>query len=111
MNSSLIKKLKNISEKEKQFLVQKIFSKVSKKYDLMNDVMSLGLHRTWKSYFVDLIEINTESNVLDIASGSGDIIKLLKKKATANFARKLRRSVTAAAAAAASTTPEKGFLL
>ena len=80
MNSSLINKLKNISEKEKQFLVQKIFSKVSKKYDLMNDVMSLGLHRTWKSYFVDLIEINTKSNVLDIASGSGDIIKLLKKR-------------------------------
>ena len=53
MNSSLINKLKNISEKEKQFLVQKIFSRVSKKYDLMNDVMSLGLHRTWKSYFVD----------------------------------------------------------
>ena len=51
----------------------------------MNDVMSLGLHRTWKSYFVDLIEINTESNVLDIASGSGDIIKLLKEKAAANF--------------------------
>ena len=51
----------------------------------MNDVMSLGLHRTWKSYFVDLIEINTESNVLDIASGSGDIIKLLNKKAAANF--------------------------
>ena len=51
----------------------------------MNDVMSLGLHRTWKSYFVDLIEINTESNVLDIASGSGDIIKLLKKQAAANF--------------------------
>ena len=85
MNSSLINKLKNITEKEKQFLVQKIFSRVSEKYDLMNDVMSFGLHRTWKSYFVDLIEINTKSNVLDIASGSGDIIKLLKKKATANF--------------------------
>lgn len=51
----------------------------------MNDVMSLGLHRTWKSCFVDLIEINAKSNVLDIASGSGDIIKLLKKKKTANF--------------------------
>ena len=51
----------------------------------MNDVMSLGLHRTWKSYFVDLIEINTESYVLDIASGSGDIIRLLKKKVNANF--------------------------
>ena len=85
MNSSLINKLKNISEKEKQFLVQKIFSRVSKKYDLMNDVMSLGLHRTWKSYFVDLIEINNESNVLDIASGSGDIIKLLKKKGSCEF--------------------------
>ena len=65
---------------KKQFLVQKIFSKVSSKYDLMNDVMSLGLHRTWKSYFVDLIEINSKSNILDLASGSGDIIKLLKKK-------------------------------
>jgi len=85
MNSSLINKLKNISEKEKQFLVQEIFSKVSKKYDLMNDVMSLGLHRAWKSYFVDLIEINNKSNVLDIASGSGDIIKLLKKRVNANF--------------------------
>ena len=51
----------------------------------MNDVMSLGLHRTWKSCFVDLIEINTESYVLDIASGSGDIIRLLKKKVNANF--------------------------
>ena len=51
----------------------------------MNDVMSLGLHRTWKSHFVDLIELNAKSNVLDIASGSGDIIKLLKKKASANF--------------------------
>ena len=79
MNSSLINKLKNISEKEKQFLVQKIFSKVSSKYDLMNDVMSLGLHRTWKSYFVDLIEISPKTNVLDLASGSGDIIKLLNK--------------------------------
>jgi len=85
MNSSVINKLKNISEKEKQFLVQKIFSKVSSKYDLMNDVMSLGLHRTWKSYFVDLIEINSKSNILDLASGSGDIIKLLKKKTSANF--------------------------
>ena len=51
----------------------------------MNDVMSLGLHRTWKSYFVDLIEINSKSNILDLASGSGDIIKLLKKKTSANF--------------------------
>ena len=66
-------------------MVQQIFSKVAAKYDLMNDVMSIGLHRTWKSYLVDLIEINSKSNVLDLASGSGDIIRLLKKKASANF--------------------------
>lgn len=77
--------MKNISEKDKENLVQAVFSGVSKKYDLMNDVMSFGLHRVWKSYFVDLIDINSKSLVLDLASGSGDIIRLLNKKSTANF--------------------------
>ena len=39
-------------------LVQNVFNDVYDKYDLMNDIMSLGLHRTWKSYFVDLIDQN-----------------------------------------------------
>ena len=85
MNSSLINKLKNISEKDKEILVQKVFSSVSKRYDFMNDLMSFGLHRVWKDYFTQQININNKSIVLDLASGSGDIIKNLKKKSSAKF--------------------------
>lgn len=85
MNFSLINKLKNISEKDKEILVQKVFSSVSKRYDFMNDLMSFGLHRIWKDYFTQQININDKSIVLDLASGSGDIIKNLKKKSSAKF--------------------------
>lgn len=85
MNSSLINKLKNISEKDKEILVQKVFSSVSKRYDFMNDLMSFGLHRVWKDYLTKQININDKSIVLDLASGSGDIIKNLKKKSSAKF--------------------------
>ena len=85
MNSSLINKLKNISEKDKEILVQKIFSSVSKRYDFMNDLMSFGLHRFWKNYFTQQINISDKSIVLDLASGSGDIINNLKKKSSAKF--------------------------
>ena len=57
-----------------------IFENVSHaKYDLMNDIMSLGIHRLWKKYFVDLVSSNYTDNekILDIASGSGDIFNLL----------------------------------
>ncbi len=46
----------------------------------MNDLMSFGLHRLWKKHFVDLMEINSKMKVLDLATGSGDIIKLIKKR-------------------------------
>ncbi len=65
--------------------MQKVFSSVSKKYDVMNDIMSMGLHRFWKSYFTDQIKITDKSIVLDLASGSGDIIKNLKKKSSGTF--------------------------
>ena len=57
-----------------------IFENVSHaKYDLMNDIMSLGIHRLWKKYFVDLVLSKHTGNekILDIASGSGDIFNLL----------------------------------
>ena len=57
-----------------------IFENVSHaKYDLMNDIMSLGIHRLWKKYFVDLVLSKHTDNekILDIASGSGDIFNLL----------------------------------
>ena len=57
-----------------------IFENVSHaKYDLMNDIMSLGIHRLWKKYFVDLVLSKHTDNekILDIASGIGDIFNLL----------------------------------
>ncbi len=45
----------------------------------MNDLMSFGLHRVWKQEFVNLIDIDNRSVLLDLASGSGDIIKLIRK--------------------------------
>ena len=69
------------SKKEK--FVSQIFSNVADNYDLMNDLMSFGLHRSWKK-MVSLIKVNEKSIVLDLASGSGDIAKLIKKNQIAN---------------------------
>lgn len=57
----------------KQNFVNQIFSDVSKKYDLMNDIMSFGIHRIWKKDFVSRID-NLDSKILDLATGSGDIL-------------------------------------
>ncbi len=70
---------KNVSFEAKRNLVQDVFSKVASKYDLMNDLMSFGIHRLWKREFVSKI-LNLNSKILDVASGTGDIaLKLLKK--------------------------------
>ncbi|MCC8417855.1 MAG: bifunctional demethylmenaquinone methyltransferase/2-methoxy-6-polyprenyl-1,4-benzoquinol methylase UbiE [Rickettsia endosymbiont of Bryobia graminum] len=57
---------------QKKGLVKEVFSNVANKYDLMNDLMSLGVHRLWKDRFIKQIP-NLSSNILDVASGSGDI--------------------------------------
>lgn len=57
---------------QKKNLVKEVFSNVANKYDLMNDLMSLGIHRLWKDHFIKQIP-NLSSNILDVASGSGDI--------------------------------------
>ena len=64
---------------KKQF-VNRVFSSVSMKYDFMNDLMSFGMHRIWKEKVISLLEINKDSLVLDLASGSGDISIKLKDK-------------------------------
>jgi demethylmenaquinone methyltransferase/2-methoxy-6-polyprenyl-1,4-benzoquinol methylase len=61
--------------KIEQSLVNKVFSKVAGKYDLMNDLMSLGMHRSWKKSFISEFD-NFNGSLLDVASGSGDIAKL-----------------------------------
>jgi demethylmenaquinone methyltransferase / 2-methoxy-6-polyprenyl-1,4-benzoquinol methylase len=65
---------------DKTKLVNSVFSKVYKKYDLMNDIMSLGIHRIWKKKFIDWMNPFSDSKLIDVASGTGDIAKLFSKK-------------------------------
>ena len=67
----------NIAEKKK--LVQKVFNKVFDKYDLMNDIMSLGSHRLWKKQMISWLSPNKNTVLLDMSSGTGDIAKLFLK--------------------------------
>lgn len=71
---------KKIEFSKKQSLVNNIFSNVAENYDLMNDLMSFGMHRLWKEEFIRQIP-NLNSNILDVASGSGDIALKIAKKA------------------------------
>ena len=61
---------------DKAKLVNSVFSKVYDKYDVMNDVMSLGIHRIWKDKFIDWMNPSRSSTMIDVASGTGDIAKL-----------------------------------
>ena len=65
---------------DKTKLVNSVFSKVYKKYDLMNDIMSFGVHRLWKEKFIDWINPQPNSRLIDVASGTGDIAKLFSKR-------------------------------
>ncbi|MFG6372159.1 MAG: class I SAM-dependent methyltransferase, partial [Turicimonas muris] len=62
-----------IPEEEKESHVKEVFDEVAPKYDIMNDVLSFGMHRLWKKYTVDKAAVKTGMNVLDIAGGTGDI--------------------------------------
>ncbi len=65
---------------EKQKLVGEVFSSVAGNYDLMNDLMSMGIHRVWKRYFVATAAVSKGDRVLDLAGGTGDIAALLKER-------------------------------
>ena len=71
---------KTVAETEKAKKVGEVFHSVASKYDLMNDVMSAGLHRGWKRFAVEISGVKTGDKVLDIAGGSGDLSKLFAKK-------------------------------
>ena len=62
-----------VAESEKAGRVAEVFHSVANRYDLMNDLMSLGIHRLWKRRFVDLASVKPAHQVLDIAGGTGDI--------------------------------------
>ena len=61
---------------DKAKLVNSVFSEVYNKYDLMNDVMSLGIHRIWKDKLVEWMNPSSDSKLIDVASGTGDIAKI-----------------------------------
>ena len=62
-----------VPEAEKSKRVGAVFRSVAQNYDLMNDLMSLGLHRFWKRFAIEMSGVRAGSRVLDVASGSGDL--------------------------------------
>jgi len=64
---------KNVSAEQKQSLVGQVFSSVASKYDIMNDVMSGGMHRLWKKQMINELELSPTDTYLDVAGGTGDI--------------------------------------
>ena len=70
---------KQVDKTQKASLVANVFDSVAAKYDVMNDLMSLGIHRLWKRHAIDCSGVRTGHKVLDIAGGTGDL--------TAKFSR------------------------
>lgn len=66
-----------VPRREKAARVKRVFDSVAPRYDLMNDVMSFGLHRLWKRFAVALCHVRAGEHVLDAAGGSGDIARLI----------------------------------
>ncbi|MDA0275454.1 MAG: class I SAM-dependent methyltransferase [Proteobacteria bacterium] len=64
-----------VPEAEKAQRVGEVFDRVATRYDLMNDLMSAGLHRAWKAFAVSVARVRTGERVLDVASGSGDLAR------------------------------------
>ena len=71
---------KQVSESEKEGLVATVFDSVASKYDLMNDLMSMGAHRLWKRFTIDQSQVRLGQNVLDVAGGTGDLARLFSAK-------------------------------
>jgi demethylmenaquinone methyltransferase/2-methoxy-6-polyprenyl-1,4-benzoquinol methylase len=72
---------KQVPEEEKAGRVREVFDSVAGSYDLMNDVMSFGIHRIWKRIAVDMAAIRPGQHVLDLAGGTGDLSRLMAARA------------------------------
>ena len=69
-----------VDEAQKASRVRGVFDSVASKYDVMNDLMSMGLHRAWKAYTVAVANLREGQSVLDIAGGTGDLARAFAKK-------------------------------
>ena len=70
-----------VDETDKARRVRGVFDSVAPKYDLMNDIMSMGLHRAWKAYAVMVANVREGARVLDIAGGTGDLAQAFARSA------------------------------
>jgi demethylmenaquinone methyltransferase/2-methoxy-6-polyprenyl-1,4-benzoquinol methylase len=71
---------RQVPEAEKSSLVAEVFQSVAPKYDVMNDVMSMGLHRLWKRFTIQQAAVRPGQYVLDVAAGTGDLSKAFAKR-------------------------------
>jgi len=71
---------REVPESKKAELVGKVFHSVAGKYDIMNDLMSMGAHRLWKKFAVDQSDVHRDSQILDVAGGTGDMTALFSKR-------------------------------
>ena len=71
---------KQVPKHEKVALVRGVFDSVASQYDLMNDLMSMGIHRIWKRVAVQLANVREGDSVLDLAGGTGDLTTLYEKR-------------------------------
>lgn len=69
-----------VATHDKAARVGEVFDRVAERYDLMNDLMSLGLHRAWKWFAVQLARLRPGERVLDVASGSGDLARAIARR-------------------------------
>ena len=69
-----------VSPQEKTKRVRGVFESVASRYDVMNDLMSLCIHRLWKHDMVNQLPLHPNANILDVAGGTGDISFLIHKK-------------------------------
>jgi len=69
-----------VPESEKASRVRGVFDSVAGRYDLMNDLMSLGLHRAWKAFAVEIARPRPGERMLDVAAGSGDLARALARR-------------------------------
>ena len=74
---------RDVPEDQKQGLVREVFSSVARNYDLMNDLMSAGVHRLWKDAMVEWLNPQPGWRVLDVAGGTGDIAMRIARAARA----------------------------
>jgi len=69
-----------VDEQDKARRVRSVFDSVASRYDVMNDLMSMGLHRAWKAYTVMVADLRAGQHVLDIAGGTGDMAQAFARK-------------------------------